>query len=232
MLEKRKIRLTNSSWQRAIYNVELRHPEGESLVVPANKGHEAMAYLTYIIDNYDRLPSIILFLHAHRDGYWKAWHTDAPLHNNVLATRALRLPFVEEQGYVNLRCNLHPGCNNGPRSGADRTLTPAIWNGIWANSSTPPRWMALQVQSYEPVPADHPSVLSDHNAGYLVDRVPEIRVACCAQFAVSRSAVLERSREDYVAFRQWLLSTELPDRVSGRVFEYLWHVIFGELGVQ
>lgn len=210
--------------------MELTHPVGESLVVPENKGHEAMAYLTYIIDHYDSLPSILLFLHAHRDGYWKAWHTDAPLHDNVLAARALQLPFVEEQGYVNLRCKLHPGCVNGPKSGAEKTLTPEIWNGFFGNSSTPPRWLAMQVESYEPIPTDPRRF--DYNIDHLVDRVPEIRVACCAQFAVSRSSVLQRSKGDYISFRQWLLNTNLPDRTSGRVFEYLWHIIFGELGVQ
>ena len=189
-----------------------------------------MAYLTYIIDQYDSLPSILLFLHAHRDGYWKAWHTDAPLHDNVLAARALQLSFVEEQGYVNLRCNLHPGCVNGPKSGADKTLTPEIWNGFFGNSSTPPRWMAMQVQSYEPITME-PSSFHDR-ADRFVDEVPDIRVACCAQFALSRSAVHQRNREDYVAFRQWLLDTDLPDRTSGRVFEYMWHVVFGEMGIQ
>ena len=220
----------SASWQRAIYNVELSHPEGESLAVPKNKGHEAMAYLTYIIDHYDSLPGILLFLHAHRDGYYAAWHTDAPLHDNVLATRALRLSFVEEQGYVNLRCNPHPGCINGPKSGSELTLTPEIWNGFFSNTSTPPNWMALQVQSHEPIPKD--STRFDYNIRHLVDKLPEIKVACCAQFAVSRDTVLQRSRNDYIAFRQWLLNTDLPDEESGRVFEYLWHVIFGELGIQ
>ena len=189
-----------------------------------------MAYLTYIIDNYESLPSILLFLHAHRDGYWRAWHTDSPLHDSVLAVRALQLPFVEEQGYVNLRCTLHPGCVDDATTGSKVILTPDIWNGVFGNSSTPPNWMALQVQSREPIKKD-PFKLS-YNADHLVHQVPEIRVACCAQFAVARSAVLQRSREDYLSFRQWLLDTDLTDYISGRVFEYLWHIIFGELGVQ
>lgn len=31
-----------------------------------NKGNEAMAYLQFIIDYYDRLPASIVFLHGHR----------------------------------------------------------------------------------------------------------------------------------------------------------------------
>ena len=58
-----------------------------------NKGNEAMAYLTYIIDHYEALPGIMLFVHAHRDGF-KAWHTTAPLYDSVLAIQSLRLEHM------------------------------------------------------------------------------------------------------------------------------------------
>ena len=32
----------------------------------ANKGNEAMAYLQFIVDYYDRLPPVMVFLHGHR----------------------------------------------------------------------------------------------------------------------------------------------------------------------
>jgi len=51
---------------------------------------------------------------------------------------------------------------------------------------------------------------------------------CCAQFAVSREAIYQRPLADYVSMRQWLMETELDDARSGRVFEFLWHVIFGQ----
>ena len=188
-----------------------------------------MAYLTYIIDHYDALPNVMLFIHAHRDGL-KGWHTDAPLHDHVYEIRALRLSHIEDQGYVNLRCKLNPGCIDGPLSGAKTVLTPTIWNEVFSNSSTPPRWMALQAQSYEPIPLD--LSMFKKNDESKVDSVPEVGIPCCAQFGVSRSAVLEREREDYIAFRQWLLDTELPDATSGTAFEYLWHIIFGRLGIR
>jgi Protein of unknown function (DUF3431) len=55
-----------------------------------------------------------------------------------------------------------------------------------------------------------------------------IACACCAQFAVSRDQVLKRPLEDYVKIRQWVIDTERDDANSGRVMEYLWHVIFGK----
>ena len=34
-----------------------------------NKGREANAYLTYIVDKNDQLPDFSVFLHANRDGH-------------------------------------------------------------------------------------------------------------------------------------------------------------------
>lgn len=51
---------------------------------------------------------------------------------------------------------------------------------------------------------------------------------CCAQFAVSREQVLRRPRSDYERIRSWLLETPLEDGASGRIMEYLWHIIFGK----
>jgi hypothetical protein len=39
--------------------------------LPENKGNEAMAYLTYIIENYDNLPESVAFVHGHDS----SWHT-------------------------------------------------------------------------------------------------------------------------------------------------------------
>jgi hypothetical protein len=189
-----------------------------------------MAYLTYIIDYYDKLPSLMLFLHSHKDGYWKSWHTDATLHDNVLGVHSLNLHYILEQGYVNLRCILSPGCSNSPGSGAESVLTPSIWNGLFMNTSTSPAWLAERAQgTVRSVSHSHHIHGRSRDDRRLVETVPKIEAPCCAQFGVSRTAVLERPREDYIKFRDWLLATPLPDYYSGRVFEYLWHVIFGEL---
>ncbi|KAK5188338.1 hypothetical protein LTR47_011702 [Exophiala xenobiotica] len=80
-------------WKHAIYTVNPSQPPGEHsdmLTTPVNKGREALAYLSYIIDNYNSsIPSIVTFLHAHRNGFFQAWHVDTPLHDNVAATRSL-----------------------------------------------------------------------------------------------------------------------------------------------
>ena len=188
-----------------------------------------MAYLTYIIDNYDHLPSLLLFLHAHRNGFKEAWHIeDTPLHDQVIAVRSLQLPYILENGYANLRCKPDPGCLNNPgKTGASVSVTPQIWNEMFTNTSTTPRTLAARVDENE-----QSSLARSPTASAMVQVVPEIRVACCAQFGLSRKAILGRPKDDYVRFRQWLLDTELPNSDSGCVFEYLWHIIFGQKAIQ
>ena len=55
-----------------------------------------------------------------------------------------------------------------------------------------------------------------------------VGAACCAQFAVSRDQVLARPLGDYERLREWIVDTEKSDAKSGRVLEFLWHVIFGK----
>lgn len=178
-----------------------------SLATPRNKGNEAMAYLTYIIDNYSRLPATIAFLHPHRSGLLSAWHTDTPAHDNVDALRMLQLDFVRKNGYVNLRCNWNPGCLEAHRRNAH--VTSEVWEEVfWGTSTAVNRTL--------------------DEGGEGVGGAPGlVGAACCAQFVVSGERVRRRPRSDYVRFRDWVLETEKPDRESGRVMEFLWHVIFG-----
>lgn len=159
-----------------------------------------MAYLSYIIDNYDTLPSTLAFLHSHRNGFLTGWHTDAPLHDNVDALRKLQLGFVQSNGYVNLRCNWNPGCLEAHRENSH--VTPAVWKDIFGGTTTDMNHFPM-----------------------------EVGAACCAQFAVSKDQVLNRPLSDYQHFRNWIVDTEQSDAKSGRVMEFLWHVVFGKDGV-
>ncbi|KAM5483124.1 hypothetical protein McanCB56680_003182 [Microsporum canis] len=206
-------------WQRAIYTVNpspetLKDPN--HLSTPTNKGHEAMAYLTYVIEHYHSLPSIVAFLHSHRNGFVKAWHVDAPLHDNAMAMQSLQTNYIRENGYVNLRCMRNLGCAS---PGRHPLITPEVWDQLF-NGTTQGKRTATTTEG------DDKGVIRS------VVPVPEIvMVACCAQFAVSREQVRLRPLEDYVHFRQWLFDTSLNDATSGRVFEYLWHIIFGKNAV-
>ncbi|KAI4144286.1 MAG: hypothetical protein L6R39_004249 [Caloplaca ligustica] len=200
------------NWQRAIYTVnpsslDNSNSNSTALTTPLNKGHESMAYLTYIIDHYHALPSTLVFIHPHRRGFSEAWHTDTPLHDNVDALRSLRIPYIQEAGYANLRCNWNPGCEMPHRK--NKHITPDIWREVFSAASQ--SMFSLKekgVREEEYVPG-------------------EVGAACCAQFAVSRGRVLQRPLSDYEGFRKWIVDTKLSDARSGRVMEFLWHVIFG-----
>jgi hypothetical protein len=185
-------------FNHSIYTVD--DPEAE-FHVPQNKGREAMAYLTYIIDHYYKLPDTVLFFHPHRS----TWHNNVLLDlDSVKTIRRLNPGRVARQGYFNARCHLDPGCPNWlhvdrPESEWDMVkkkeeqyLTSEVWRQLHGN-----------------------------------DTIPEaLSQPCCAQFAVSGERIRARPLSDYQRYRQWLLDTELPDTFSGRMLEYNWQYIF------
>ncbi|PYH47677.1 DUF3431 domain-containing protein [Aspergillus saccharolyticus JOP 1030-1] len=188
--------------------IEFELPEWQSAVYavndpsaplhpPKNKGHEVMVYLSYIIEHYDQLPDIIAFMHSHQF----AWHNDDLFNGDAAELlRRLNPAWVIRQGYVNLRCTWSPGCPDW--------LHP----GTLVEDQTKQEEVMLARAWGEIFPDDPiPEVLSQ---------------PCCAQFAVSRERILAIPRARFVYFRDWMLRTELSDYISGRIWEYLWQVVF------
>lgn len=173
------------------------------LRVPENKGNEAMAYLTYVIDYYERLPDLVLFTHASAT----SWHNNE-LHffNTPLMLRELNYARVVRRGFANLRCTWEPGCPDWIRPvGAHRNVA----------------------KLEEPLVAAAFGEMFGGDAPRSAPPVPQVLGApCCAQFAVSRARIHARPRAHYVGIRAWLLRTRLPSDLSGRVLEHLWHYIF------
>ncbi|KAK0719986.1 hypothetical protein B0H67DRAFT_470471, partial [Lasiosphaeris hirsuta] len=166
------------------------------LSTPLNKGREAMAYLTYIIDHYTALSDITLFMHAHRS----SWHDNQFGLDAVAVLRRLQIPYVVERGYVNLRCDWEPGCPDHihPKETEYDEYKPeqAIFAGAWREV-------------------------------FPLDDVPEVlSQACCAQFALTAERIRARPLEEYVTLRDWVLTTELEDLISGRVLEYVYQYIW------
>jgi hypothetical protein len=184
----------------SIYVVDDDDPNAR-LRVPKNKGHEAMVYLTYIIDHYDQLPDTVLFFHPHKG----AWH------NNILndldtavTIRRLNDAHVARKGYFNSRCHHDPGCPDWLH--VDRPK--AEWDLIKKNEEryfTSKVWRELH--PFAPLPT-------------------AISQPCCAQFAVSRERIRAQPRSEYIRYRDWLLWTNLQDEISGRIMEYTWQYIF------
>ncbi|EJP66748.1 uncharacterized protein BBA_04041 [Beauveria bassiana ARSEF 2860] len=186
-------------WPKNIYVVD---DQQAALTVPENKGREAMVVLTYIIDRYHTLPANMLFHHAQRF----QWHNDDPDYDALQLLKRFRVAHLAQHGYVNLRCAWILGCPVEIRPLVDAQSAPE--NDIPT--------------------AKH--IYSEAFAELFPDvAVPEaVGVPCCSQFGVTRETVRARPRDDYVRFREWLLASELDDAISGRVFEYAWHVIFNK----
>lgn len=102
-------------------------------------------------------------------------------------------------------------------------MTEQVWTDIFEGTSTPP----LNASESASIAADEQLQSSQK---FLL--MPEfVGAACCAQFAVSKEQVFLRPRDDYIKIRQWIIDTEKSDAMSGRVMEFLWHVIFGKESV-
>jgi hypothetical protein len=186
-------------WQHAVYTID--SPSSGRLHTLMDKGHEAMPYLTYIIEHYDRMPAIVVFLNSQPAEFPKQAEREGYEFDTVEKLRKINLDFVHEIGYANLRCVENPGCPaqqkpfQDPREGhviPEKALLDA-WRELFNTSRVP----------------------------------DEIRAPCCSQFAVSRKQILKRPMSDYRKYLDWLMRTPLDDDTSKAVFEYLWHVIFG-----
>lgn len=72
---------TNTSWVADFFpsvpaHVYIADDPKAAYTVRKNIGHESSVYLTYIIDHYDKLPDIVVFLHGKR----YQWHNEDPLY--------------------------------------------------------------------------------------------------------------------------------------------------------
>ncbi|KAJ6110860.1 hypothetical protein N7486_003095 [Penicillium sp. IBT 16267x] len=129
-----------------------------------------------------------------------AEHVELQEQDNALTVQRLQLDYVRKAGYVNLRCDWGPGCPDEvyPFRQLAGRTTEIAFAGAWIR------------------------IFNNTN-------IPEVvATPCCAQFAVTREQVLARPLSDYEHFYHWLMETQLDDETSGRVFEYLWHIIFGQ----
>ena len=159
-----------------------------------------LASRRYIIDRYESLPANIIFHHAQRF----QWHNDNQDYDALPLLQLFRFENLQKEGYVNLRCAWVLGCPSEIRPEKDSST--AVAN--------------------EPITARH-IYKSAFQELFPELELPEvIGVPCCSQFAVRRETVQQRPSADYVRYRDWLLTTQLEDDLSGRVLEYSWH---GEL---
>ena len=167
---------------------------------PKNKGNEVMVYLTYLIDHYDHLSDITIFVHSHQ----RAWHNNDLAGNDAAEMlRRLSNERVTREGYMNLRCQWYPGC---------------------------PDWMHPGETEQNEFKTEEILIAKAWAELFPLDPVPKVLAQpCCAQFAMSRERIQSIPRSQFVFYRDWLLKTPLQSFVSGRVWEYMWqYALSGE----
>lgn len=220
------INTLDEKYHLCIYDVDgSTNGSPTQLRVPANRGHEAMAYLTFLIDNYDYIPAEgAVFVHGSRF----AWHNDSPQYDNAELLAALNASSaLASSGYHNLRCDWSAStcpADSVPQGSFETGLTAKLepFNARVVSDAAMPRALASIFGG------------SDSSArDILLGRDDAVKAQCCAQFIVARANIRQHSREEYAALRQWLLdagnskdSAPYDDRISGRIMSYLWHILF------
>lgn len=171
---------------------------------PANRGNEATSYITAIIDHYEDLPDAMMFLHGHRRG----WHdTLAP---SDWVVRYAKWPIDPQYPYIAVQCPVVATTNIGIRPtnpSSVRSFDPRRSKAPLRSRQFAAAWELLFKDYFGPMP--------DQVAG-----------PCCSEFMVTREAILKLPKEFYINVRNWLLTTPLEADASGRILEYMWHVMF------
>ncbi|KAI9656143.1 MAG: hypothetical protein M1831_004714 [Alyxoria varia] len=165
-----------------------------------NRGREPAVYLKYILEHFDNLTDVTIFVHASSN----AWHNNVLFRQELLPTLdRLQREYVMEKGYVNTRCEQYPGCPRWVELDAskeeqekfkDRSLdlfTSKLWAQLFPEH-TPPKYLAQP---------------------------------CCSQFAVSRDAIRKVPYSTYLTLSKYVVEDHF-DVYTGRVMEYLWQYIF------
>jgi hypothetical protein len=166
----------------------------------STKGRESLAYLNYIVENYDRLADVTIFIH-NQDHTWHNVRLFYFRMSRMLAQ--LDRAFVMRQGYFNLRCDWEPGC---PARLNLSSTTYSDEGGQIDREVEAMRVSWVQLHPGEPLPT-------------------ELAQPCCSQFAASRERIHAVPLERWVHFRDWVLSTPLNDWFAGRVWEYTWQYV-------
>ncbi|KAJ4215762.1 hypothetical protein NW759_009622 [Fusarium solani] len=195
--------------------------------LPQNKGNEAMVYLTYLIDHYEGLPEVMIFMHGHRI----SWHNNALLRrSSALTVNKLRPQTVLERGFVNLACDKAlrraikplPGAAGPSILDLSREDWEAEDGGSGLRSQSPKelhrQYTDLWHQLFPSPTHDEPPLSWEYSTG--------------GQFALSRELVHSIPLDRLRFLRDWILQTYLSSRSAGAVFETLWEAVFrdGQFG--
>jgi hypothetical protein len=187
------------TWQTKVISIKSMYAHLHPDAHRPDKGRIANAYLTWIVENYNNLPEILVFLPP-RD----TWERKPLDFHNILSN--LQIPFIQDSGFANLRCPYEMSdstCNDKPLQVFEpahpihefRNETSKIWTTLFSNTTD--------------VPLRFGTVLG-------------------AELVVSKAQVQKRSAEEYLKYWTWLNKATMDDDSTGLVMEYMWPIVFGK----
>ncbi|KAH7084947.1 hypothetical protein BKA63DRAFT_528809 [Paraphoma chrysanthemicola] len=187
------------TWRNEIIDIKSMYSHAHPKAHRPDKGRVANAYLTWIIENYNNLPEIIVFL-SPKDSF-----EHEPLDLRKAIPR-IQIPFIQSTGFANLHCPTQKSlttCNN-------RVLLP---------ESPPSELRTLE--------AKMPNVWREWfgQDSEVPERIAAVRGA---DFVASRDQVRKQRVERYLKIYTWLNKTIMDDDSAGLVCEWMWHVLFGK----
>ena len=144
----------------------------------------------------------------------------------MLSLQRLQFEYLRQEGYVNLRCNGAVGCPEMLRPFREQENQAILRKNLTMTEEVEMAMPEVWQEFFGPDRS------KEGNNTQWRDMPQSIGAPCCAQFAATREEIRKSPKRDYERYKQWLMDTELEDRISGRVFEFLWHIIFGKDNVQ
>jgi len=131
-----------------------------------NIANESTTYLKYIIDNYEKLPEIMIFIHDEN----QSWHHDGKL--TIRIPKMIDFFCKKKMGYYEF---------NNSKIDNDELINSEKVTNFWRDVFQKPLGFGE------------------------INEVLPIGRKCCAQFIVSKSRVLCRSKKFYVDYYDWLI---------------------------
>ena len=177
-------------------------PEPEFLHPYTIVGHEASAYLTYLVIHYHDLHPYTIFIHD-RDEYWNSDISEQKILDQL---PNLHFQAVNQSGFVNLHCASIADCPRNPNLPNNEETNvksqdfidkfPEIWSEIFdVDPSTAPLQLGNQGSS---------------------------------QFMVTKQIIQQEPPAYYNRILHWVATTGWPDSDGiASLMEQLWHIIFG-----
>ncbi|KAI9656975.1 MAG: hypothetical protein M1831_004523 [Alyxoria varia] len=180
--------------------------------VPRNVGREAMAYLTYIITEYDNLPEIVAFVHGH----FTAWHQPETITSRL---EDLNITHLYQNQFTSLRC----------KGNDDADWAKVNFWAIKPWNFLGPFWRVIFPDG-DPVTnvTDFPQTVRIHNGAQFATTRENLRRRSKEDWERIRWPLI-RGVEEFDELKRIADSVDGNYNYAlGMVFEPIWHILMGK----